>query len=220
VNVRVRLFAALREQAGTSRVELELPDGAQVGDVWPALALGGTEPASLTFAVNRAYADRDRALAEGDEVALIPPVSGVDGGVGHPLAEVTAEPLDLGRLIGRVADPAAGAIATFVGTVRNQARGRDVLWLDYEAFDEMAVLELEKVARTVVAENGCIRAAIAHRTGRCEVGDASVAIAVSAAHRHAALRACQQAIDTLKLTVPIWKKERYADGEEWVSQGS
>ncbi len=104
--------------------------------------------------------------------------------------------------------------------MRNVARGRDVLWLDYEAFDEMAVLELERVARTVTEENGCIRTAIAHRTGRLEVGDASVAVAVSAAHRAAALTACRQAIDTLKQTVPIWKKERYADGEEWVSQGS
>jgi MoaE-MoaD fusion protein len=218
VNVTIRLFAALREQAGTSRVELELPEGAHVSDVWSALALGGDEPPSLAFAVNKGYADRSHVLAEGDEVALIPPVSGGDDD--RPLAEVGPDPLDLGRLIGRVADPGAGAIATFVGTVRNQARGRDVIWLDYEAFDEMAVLELEKVARDVVSANGCIRAAIAHRTGRCEVGEASVAIAVSAAHRHAALTACQQAIDTLKLTVPIWKKERYADGEEWVSQGS
>jgi molybdopterin synthase catalytic subunit/molybdopterin converting factor small subunit len=216
VNVTVRLFAALREQAGRSRIELELPDGAHVGDVWGSLGLGGAEPPSLAFAVNKAYADRERVLADGDEVALIPPVSGGDDG----FVEVTPEPLDLGRLIGRVADPGAGAIATFVGTVRNRARGRDVVWLDYEAFEEMAVLELEKVARDVVEQNGCIRAAIAHRTGRCEVGDASVAIAVSAAHRHAALTACQQAIDTLKVTVPIWKKERYADGEEWVSQGS
>ena len=104
--------------------------------------------------------------------------------------------------------------------MRNRARGRDVLWLEYEAFEEMAVLELEKVARDVVERNGCLRAAIAHRHGRCEIGDASVAIAVSAAHRHAALTACQEAIDALKLSVPIWKKERYADGEEWVSQGS
>jgi molybdopterin converting factor subunit 1 len=220
VRIRVRLFAALREQAGTSAVELELPAGALVSDVWSVLALGGDEPSSLAFAVNREYASRERALAEGDEVALIPPVSGGDDAVAPPLAELTSEPLDLGRLIARVADPAAGAIATFLGTVRNQARGRDVLWLDYEAFDEMAVLELERVARDVIAEHGCLHAAIAHRTGRLEVGEASVAVAVSAAHRAAALAACQQAIDTLKLTVPIWKKERYADGEEWVSQGS
>jgi molybdopterin converting factor subunit 1 len=220
VRIRVRLFAAYREQVGRSEVELDLPAGAHVSDVWGALALAGDEPSSLAFAVNRAYADREQALSEGDEVALIPPVSGGDDTVLRPLAELTAEPLDLGRLIARVADPGAGAIATFLGTVRNTARGRDVLWLDYEAFDEMAVLELEKVARDVVAENGCLHAAIAHRTGRLEVGEASVAIAVSAAHRAAALTACQQAIDTLKLTVPIWKKERYADGEEWVSQGS
>jgi molybdopterin converting factor subunit 1 len=220
VRIQVRLFAALREQAGTSAVDLELPDGALVSDVWSALALGGDEPSSLAFAVNREYASRERVLAEGDEVALIPPVSGGDDGVAAPLAELTSEPLDLGRLIARVADPAAGAIATFLGTVRNQARGRDVLWLEYEAFDEMAVLELERVARDVIAEHGCLHAAIAHRTGRLEVGEASVAIAVSAAHRAAALAACQQAIDTLKLTVPIWKKERYGDGEEWVSQGS
>ena len=217
MNIHVRLFAALREQVGTSHVDLELPEGARVADVWPALALGGAEPSSLAFALNRAYADREDALSDGDEVALIPPVS---GGIDHPMAELTVEPIDLGRLIARVADPGAGAIATFLGTVRNVARGREVLWLDYEAFDEMAVLELERVARTVTEQHGCIRTAIAHRTGRLEVGEASVAVAVSAAHRAAALNACQQAIDTLKQTVPIWKKERYADGEEWVSQGS
>jgi MoaE-MoaD fusion protein len=220
VNIHVRLFAALREQAGTSHVDLELPEGAQVADVWPALALGGTEPSSLAFALNRAYADREDVLSDGDEVALIPPVSGGVDPVSYPMAELTVEPIDLGRLIARVADPGAGAIATFLGTVRNVARGREVLWLDYEAFDEMAVLELERVARTVTEQHGCIRTAIVHRTGRLEVGEASVAVAVSAAHRAAALTACQQAIDTLKQTVPIWKKERYADGEEWVSQGS
>jgi MoaE-MoaD fusion protein len=219
VKVSVRLFAALRERAGTSTVALELPDGARIADVWEALALGGPEPPSLAFARNRAYAERDDALAEGDEVALIPPVSG-GAGAEEPLIEVTGEPLDLSRLVARVADPGAGAVATFLGTVRNRARERDVLWLEYEAFEEMALLELAKVARDVVERNGCIRAAIAHRTGRCEVGEASVAIAVSAAHRQAALTACQQAIDELKLSVPIWKKERYADGEEWVSQGS
>jgi molybdopterin synthase catalytic subunit/molybdopterin converting factor small subunit len=217
--VSVRLFAALRERAGTGRVELELPDDARIADVWDALALGGPEPESLAFARNRAYAERGDALADGDEIALIPPVSG-GAETSPPLIEVTSEPLDLARLVAQVADPGAGATATFLGTVRDRARGRDVLWLEYEAFEEMAVLELEKVARDVVERNGCLRAAIAHRNGRCEIGDASVAIAVSAAHRHAALTACHEAIDALKLSVPIWKKERYADGEEWVSQGS
>jgi molybdopterin synthase catalytic subunit/molybdopterin converting factor small subunit len=220
VNVTVRLFAGLRERAGTGRVELELPDGAVVGDVWEAVpSLGGPEPNGLAFARNRRYAERADALREGDEVALIPPVSG-GADVAEPIAELTAAPLDLGRLVARVADPGAGAIATFVGTVRDSARGREVRWLEYEAFEEMAVSELEQVARDVVARNGCIRAAIAHRTGRCEIGEASVMIAVSAAHRHAALTACQEAIDQLKVSVPIWKKELYAGGEEWITQGS
>ena len=191
MRISVRLFAALRERAGAGTIALELPAGARVGDVWEAIALGGPEPASLAFARNRAYAAREDALADGDEVALIPPVSGGEDGP-VALIEVTTQPLDLALLVARVADPGAGATATFLGTVRDRARGRDVLWLEYEAFEEMAVLELEQVARDVVERNGCLRAAISHRSGRCEVGEASVAIAVSAAHRHAALTACRR----------------------------
>ena len=119
-----------------------------------------------------------------------------------------------------VAGPDAGAIATFTGTVRATARERDVLDLEYEAYPGMAEQEIARIARAALADHGCLRAAIAHRTGVVAVGEASVGIAISSAHRAPAFAACRQAIDTLKLTVPIWKKERYADGEVWIGQGS
>jgi molybdopterin synthase catalytic subunit len=216
VRVTVRLFAALRERAGASRRELELPQGATAGDVFAALGIGA-EPQGLAYAVNREYADRTAALADGDEVALIPPVS---GGEAEPLVLLGPEPIDLARLIAHVSGPDAGAVATFTGTVRERAREREVLDLEYEAYPGMAEQEIARIARAVLAEHGCLRAAIWHRTGVVAVGEASVAIAISSAHRAPAFAACKQAIDTLKLTVPIWKKERYADGEVWIGQGS
>jgi MoaE-MoaD fusion protein len=216
VRVTVRLFAALRERAGASRRELELPPGATAGDVFAALGIGA-EPQGLAYAVNREYADRTAALADGDEVALIPPVS---GGEAEPLVLLGPEPIDLARLIAHVSGPDAGAVATFTGTVRERAREREVLDLEYEAYPGMAEQEIARIARAVLAEHRCLRAAIGHRTGVVAVGEASVAIAISSAHRAPAFAACKQAIDTLKLTVPIWKKERYADGEVWIGQGS
>ncbi|TMM20922.1 MAG: molybdopterin converting factor [Actinobacteria bacterium] len=176
--VTVRLFAGLRERAGWARRELE---AATVADVWPALGLGD-EPAGLLYAVNREYAERDRELRDGDEVALIPPVSG-------GAFRVTEEPLSLDAVAAEVADERAGAVTTFTGTVRRSRH------------------ELCAVA-------------IHHRVGRLEIGDASVMIAVSAPHRQAALAACKEAIDTLKETVPLWKKEVYEGGEEWIGRGS
>jgi molybdopterin synthase catalytic subunit/molybdopterin converting factor small subunit len=216
VRVSVRLFAGLRERAGTGRRELELPDGATVGDVFAALALGD-EPSGLSYAVNREYAERTVALAEGDEVALLTPVSGGSEG---PLVLLGPEPIDLDRLIAHVSGPDAGAIATFTGTVRDSAREREVVDLEYEAYPGMAEQEIGRIARAALADHGCLRAAIWHRTGVVEVGEASVGIAISSAHRAAAFAACKQAIDTLKVTVPIWKKERYADGEVWIGQGA
>jgi molybdopterin converting factor subunit 1 len=216
VRVTVRLFAALRERAGSGRRELELPQGATAGDVFAALDMGA-EPRGLAYAVNREYAERSLALKDGDEVALIPPVSGGDA---EPLVLLGPEPIDLDRLIAHVGGADAGAIATFTGTVRETARDRQVLDLEYEAYPGMAEQEITRIARAVVAEHGCLRSAIWHRTGVVEVGEASVAIAVSSAHRAAAFAACKQAIDTLKVTVPIWKKERYADGEVWIGQGA
>jgi MoaE-MoaD fusion protein len=212
VRVAVKLFAALREQAGLRERELELADGARVHDVWPALGLGD-EPRGLVYAVNRAYVDRDAPLAEGDEVALIPPVSGGD----FLLSEA---PLSLERVVAEVASDDAGAIATFVGTTRARSRGRDVVRLEYEAYEGMAESEMERIAGLLLERHDVLAVAIHHRVGRVEIGETSVVIAVSAAHRAAAFDACRDAIDTLKQTVPLWKKELYVGGEEWIGQGS
>jgi MoaE-MoaD fusion protein len=209
VTVRVRLFAGLRERAGWSKREV---DASTVGDVWRALGLGD-EPEGLLYAVNQEYSDRDRVLAEGDEVAIIPPVSGgafrlVDG------------PLDLDEVIADVADEHAGAIATFQGTVRRRSRGRQVIALEYEAYEGMAESVMAQIAEGVKERYELCEVAIAHRVGRCGVGEVSVAIAVSAPHRHDALSACRDVIDELKERVPLWKKELYEGGEEWIGRGS
>jgi molybdopterin synthase catalytic subunit len=210
VRITVRLFAGLRERAGVARLELD--DVARVDEVWARLALGD-EPAGVLYAVNREYAARDRELRDGDEVALIPPVSGGD-------FRIAAEPLDLARATAEVETPEAGAIATFVGTVRRHSRDRDVQYLDYEAFEEMAEPMLARLADELAAKHEICKVAIHHRIGRVEIGEASIVIAVSAPHRAAAFDACREAIDTLKQTIPLWKKEVYAGGEEWIGQGS
>jgi molybdopterin synthase catalytic subunit/molybdopterin converting factor small subunit len=210
VAITVRLFAGLRERAGWSERELDGP--ARVADVWPALGLGD-EPPGLLYAVNKVYAERDLELADGDEVALIPPVSG-----GAFL--VSGEPLDLSRAVAEVADDRAGAIATFVGTTRAESRGRTVQHLEYEAYEGMAEEVMQRLADDLESKYDLCSVAIHHRTGRVEIGEPSVVIAVSAPHRHDALAACKEAIDTLKETVPLWKKEVYEGGEEWIGRGS
>jgi len=210
INVRVRLFAGLRERAGYA--ERELQDVERVRDVWPALGLGD-EPEGLLYAVNREYADAGRELADGDEVALIPPVSG-------GAFRLTAQPLSLDAVVDEVRSDEAGAIATFIGTTRLQSRGRTVLHLDYEAYEEMAEQVMAQIAAELKGRYDLCEIAIHHRTGRAEIGEASVVIAVSAPHRQDALAACREAIDTLKEQVPLWKKEFYEDGSEWIGRGS
>jgi molybdopterin synthase catalytic subunit/molybdopterin converting factor small subunit len=210
VGVTVRLFAGLRERAGWSRRELEGVE--RVADVWPALELGA-EPEGLVYAVNREYADRDRALADGDEVALIPPVSG-----GAFRLSETA--LDLEAVVAEVQRDEAGAVATFVGTTRSRSRGRDVRHLEYEAYPEMAERMMAELGTSLKDKHELCEVAIHHRVGRVEIGEPSVIIAVSAPHRRAALTACAEAIDTLKETIPLWKKEVYEGGEEWIGRGS
>ena len=208
----MRLFAALRERAGFARVEVELVDGATVGDVWPLLQLG-EEPPGMLYAVNRAYADRSEELREGDEVAVIPPVSGGD-------FRLSGEPLSVDAAVAEVRDDGAGAVAAFIGTTRAHSRGRDVLYLDYEAYEGMAEQVMADLADELRRRHELCKVAIHHRVGRVEIGETSVVIAVSASHRAAALAACREAIDELKVSVPLWKKESYVGGEEWIGQGS
>jgi len=210
--VVVRLFAGLRERAGTDRRELDLDDGASIEDVWPALDLGD-EPAGLLYAVNRTYADRGQRLGEGDEVALIPPVSG-------GAFRLTHGPVNLTSVVVEVVDEQAGAIATFLGTVRAHSRGRDVIALEYEAYEEMAEDVMAAIDDELQERYELCKVAMSHRLGRVEVGETSVAIAVSAPHRQDALAACADAIEALKARVPLWKKELYAGGEEWIGRGS
>ena len=212
MKVTVKLFAGLRERAGWSARELELPDGARVKDVWAELELG-EQPRGIHYALNRGYADRSAALAEGDEVALIPPVSGGD-------FRLSEEPLSLDAVVEEVADERAGAIATFTGTTRIESRGHTVRWLDYEAYAEMAEDVMAGIAAQLEERYDLCAVAIHHRVGRVGIGEPSVVIAVSAPHRADALAACKDAIDVLKESVPVWKKEVYEGGEEWIGRGS
>jgi MoaE-MoaD fusion protein len=210
--VVVRLFAGLREQAGTGQRELELPEGALLGDVWSELGLG-VEPPGLLYALNREYSSREHPLAEGDEIALIPPVSGGS-------FRLVEGPIDVAAVAAEVADDRAGAVATFQGTVRSQSRGRTVVALEYEAYSGMAEKVMAEIADEVRSGHELCAVAVTHRVGRVEIGETSVAIAVSAPHRQDALAACREVIYALKERVPLWKKELYEGGEEWIGRGS
>ncbi len=208
----MRLFAALRERAGAPEIVLELPEGASVQDALERLS-GVTGDVPAVMAINREYAERTTALHEGDEVALIPPVSG-------GAFRLTDRPIDPSAVIREVSDPHAGGIATFIGTTRVQSRGRTVHYLDYEAYGGMAEAVMAELADELKRRHELCEVAIHHRTGRVDIGGVSVVIAVSAPHRAAALAACKEAIDTLKETVPLWKKEVCEGGAEWIGRGS
>ena len=212
MRVTVRLFAGVREQAGTATRQLELPAEARVGDVWAALDLG-KEPPGLLYAVNREYAPPEQQLADEDEVALIPPVSG-------GAFRLSDAPLSLDAVVDEVRSGEAGAIATFIGTTRVHSRGRTVTQLEYEAYQGMAEEVMAQIAEELKGRYALCAVAIHHRVGRVGIGEPSVVIAVSAPHRQDALAACKDAIDALKETVPLWKKEVYEGGEEWIGRGS
>ena len=218
IAVRTRLFARLRELARGEETEtLELPAGSSLSDVYEALRL--SHPAlpdrgAVRAALNQEFSDWSATVADGDEVAFIPPVSG--GAHGGVLFELTIDPLDARRLEAAVAHSGAGAICTFTGVVRDSSRGRPVTHLDYEAYAEMAAAQMRKIGEEIAERWPEARVAMAHRTGRLEIGEASVVVCVSCPHRAEAIAACKWGIDRLKESVPIWKKEHAADGTYWI----
>lgn len=203
MQVRVRLFAGLRERAGASELQLELPEGASVADALDRMR-SLTEGVPVVMAVNQEYADASSTLHGGDEVALIPPVSG--GAVGALHARVTTEPLALDPLVELVRDSRAGAVVTFLGVTR------EVPELEYEAYAEMAEREMADIVARAIERHGLCAAAVEHRVGTVPLSEASVAIAVSAPHRAEAYAGSREIIDEIKARVPIWKKEE----GEWV----
>ena len=219
MKVEVRLFARYREAAGHDRVEVDLPEGGTVETAWDAVskrfpALRQYRPFTL-FALRNDYVPADHTLGDGDELCLFPPVS---GGSGSPdWIDVVTEPLSERVLAEAVGDPGAGAVALFSGVVRDQTGGRRVKFLEYEAHAPMALAKMREIAIAIRGRwPGIIRVAMLHRIGRLEIGESSVMIAVSSPHRREAFEACHFAIDTLKETVPVWKKESFEDGEVWV----
>ena len=216
MTVRVLLFAYLRERYGTAELDLDVADGATVADAWETLCtrFPTLDAERLRIAVNRGYVDNSHLLHDNDELALIPPVSG--GASGPAVYRIIDEPIDLTALLTAVGDPSAGGTVLFVGTTRDHNDGRAVLRLEYEAYREMALSEMTKIGRTMEARWPLQAIAMVHRVGAVPIGEASVAVVVSAAHRDAAFEACRYGIDQLKATVPIWKKEHYQGGEVWI----
>jgi MoaE-MoaD fusion protein len=222
MRIRVLYFAVFREKLGRDNDVVALPDGAKVRDAIAALGARYTAVDRLRgkfrVAVNQDFADDERELADGDELALIPPVA---GGAEAPTRHVQllATPLSLDRCIAAVTGPGMGGITTFTGIVRRQSRGTAVDHLEYEAYGEMAVREMVRLCDEIEAEVAGARLAVEHRTGRLAVGDTAVVIAAAAPHRAEAFTACRAMIDRLKERVPIWKKEVGEDGAEWVGLG-
>jgi molybdopterin converting factor subunit 1 len=237
MRVRVLFFGMLREWAGTGSESLALPDGASVRDVIQQCQariprLKEILP-SLAMAVNQQYAGPETVLKADDEVALLPPVSGGSGAGETPAAQsepvlsegrepkgrcyasIVRSPIDSQRIVDELKRGEDGAALTFEGIVRNQTRGRKTLYLDYEAYEEMALSQMEALAVQALQQFPIRNLALVHRLGRLEIGETSVLIAVASAHRAAAFEACRWLIDTLKRTVPIWKKEYFENGAVW-----
>ena len=218
MRVRVRLFARYREALGRERLEVDLPEDGTVESAWSAVAdrhpeLAPYRPFTL-FAVGQDYVTPDHRLRPDDELCLFPPVS---GGAGADIYRVVTEPLSPEAIAAEVDDPGAGGIVIFSGVVRNETGGRPVKFLEYEAHAPMAEAKMREIGESLRGRwSGVKRVAMLPRIGRLEIGEASVLIAVSAAHRGDAFDACRYAIDTLKRTVPVWKKEHFEDGEVWV----
>jgi molybdopterin synthase catalytic subunit len=216
MQVRVLFFGVLKDLLSSGGEALTVPEGTTVSQLLERLRARGGHPvwSALAVAVNQEYASGTAVLSEGDEVALLPPVS---GGTEHadPVIALTREPIDRDALVRRLQQPGDGAIVVFDGVVRDNTRGRRTLFLDYEAYEEMALAQMDKLAREAADRFAVDRVGVVHRLGRLEIGESSIVIVVTSAHRAAAFEACRWLIDTLKRTVPVWKKEHFADGAVW-----
>jgi MoaE-MoaD fusion protein len=221
MRVRVLFFGQLREIVGTAEEAVELADGASVEQLFARY--GGRHPALAAFresvvaSVNQEFARWDAPLAAGDEVAFLPPVSGGadPAAVAEDVFELVREPIAAGELPALARAPSCGAVATFDGIVRDHSGARRTLYLEYEAYEPMALAKMRAIGAEIRRRFPIHRLVMIHRLGRLEIGETSVFIVASAAHRAAAFDACRLAIDTLKRTVPIWKKEYFADGSAW-----
>jgi molybdopterin synthase catalytic subunit len=227
MQVKVLPFGALKDWLGVSVSTIELPAGATVAELLEHLSARQTAPrlCGIAVSVNGEYVSVSRVLREGDEVGLLPPVSGGAAPTADPSGEMepfavtalTREPINTENLIAAVRHGDDGAVVVFDGTVRNQTRGRQTLHLDYEAYEQMARKQMDALAREARKRFGVRHVTLVHRLGRLEVGESSVLIVVASAHRAQAFEACRWLIDTLKKTVPIWKKETFVDGTVWAA---
>jgi molybdopterin synthase catalytic subunit/molybdopterin converting factor small subunit len=222
MQVRVLYFGVLKDLLSSSGEAVILPEGTQVAQLMERLRKGASHPvwSALAVAVNREYAAASAELHEGDEVALLPPVSGGTENAGaalvaSPMVALTRERIDRDGLVAALQQPGDGAIVVFDGIVRDNTRGRKTLYLDYEAYEAMGLAQMEKLAREAAERFAIDRVGVVHRLGRLEIGESSIVIVVTSAHRAAAFDACRWLIDTLKRTVPVWKKEHFADGAVW-----
>jgi len=216
VSIRVLFFGAARDAVNANQLDLSLDAPATVSSAFSNLAGRFSQlerfGRSLLFAVNQEYATPDTVLRENDELAIFPPVSGGS----HDFFELTTERIDVGAVARRVVLPECGATVTLDGYAREWTKGKRTLYLVYEAYDPMAMSEMQRLGAEAHQQFDIAHIGIVHRTGPIEIGETSVVIAVSAPHRRAAFEACEWAIKELKRTVPIWKKEIYENGEEWV----
>jgi len=226
MHVRVLPFGILKDWLGTAATTLELPEGASVGDLLDRVGeLQNAVPAlrGIAVSVNAEYATATHRLNDGDEVGLLPPVSGGTDSISADansdsspiVVALTRDAIDAERLVPAAKHGEDGAVVVFDGIVRNNTRGRRTLYLDYEAYEEMALKQMNELAEQALSKYAIRHVTIVHRLGHLEIGETSVLVIVASAHRGAAFDACRWVIDTLKQTVPIWKKEIFVDGAVW-----
>jgi molybdopterin synthase catalytic subunit len=220
MKVRVLVFGVLKDWLGTPQTIVDLPEGATVAAL--LASMNARQPALLprgiAVSVNAEFTSAAHVLHDGDEVGLLPPVSGGAGETGQNSEGstcLTHEPIDAAKILAAAKAAEDGAVVVFDGIVRNQTRGRATLYLDYEGYEKMALRQMEQLARQARSQFGVRHVTLVHRLGRLQIGESSVLIVVASAHRAQAFEACRWLIDSLKKTVPIWKKETFADGAVW-----